>query len=80
MKTWSFSVELEGIDCLHDQVEDSLYEVGCSDALIWSRGGSIILDFDREASSYNEAVSSAMADIDSADLYGTGVRVFQDGS
>ena len=42
---------------------DALYEAGCSDATISSSNGSLILSFDREALTLEQAIDSAKADI-----------------
>ncbi len=43
-----------------------LYESGCDDALVCVVNGQLTIDFDREASSLNEAISSASRDIEKA--------------
>lgn len=49
-----------------DHIEDKLYELGCGDALIHFRNGAVFLEFDRESSSLEEAVISAIKDIKSS--------------
>lgn len=48
---------------LTDDVVDCLYEAGCDDATIASRGGRVFLDFSREAESLDASVLSATADV-----------------
>lgn len=49
------------------ELEDRLFEAGCDDALISiSNGGTMELDFDREAETFSEALDSAIADVKKA--------------
>lgn len=68
---FDFTLETEGRDVLDDEVVDALYEAGCDDALIGRFLGIDRLGFTREASSYCEAVRSAIEDVQSV----PGVRV-----
>jgi hypothetical protein len=66
MANHSFTLMLLGAASLYDLDDaaiDRLYEAGCGDALLSSSGGIVKLDFDREASSFVEALSSAQADV-----------------
>jgi hypothetical protein len=67
-KTYQFTVVLKSVNDKIDELEDSLYEAGCDDALINFRNGAVYLEFDREASSLEEAVVSAIKDIRSASV------------
>lgn len=67
LKTFQFTIVLKNIPENIDNLEDSLYEAGCDDALINFRNGAVYLDFDREASSLEEAVISAIKNIQSMD-------------
>jgi hypothetical protein len=66
--TFTFTLVLSGIPALTDEVCDALFSAGCGDALPGSREGNIFLDFDREAPSLQEAVSSAVADVERANI------------
>lgn len=44
---------------------DNLFEAGCDDALVHSVDGVWYVDFDREAPTLREAVTSAIADVGS---------------
>ncbi|MGY8788493.1 MAG: helix-turn-helix transcriptional regulator [Fidelibacterota bacterium] len=46
------------------QLEDSLYESGCDDAMVHSGNGSLYLTFDRLDTSLEKAVSSAIKDVE----------------
>lgn len=58
-----------GID---DDIQDPLFEAGCDDALLGMRNGVTFLDFAREAESIDEAIRSAIDDVNRA---GIGLRV-----
>lgn len=47
-------------------LEDRLFEAGCSDALVCAYGSTVYLEFSREASSAKKAIASAIKDINSA--------------
>lgn len=62
-KIYQFTLVLKNVDEKTISLEDSLYEAGCSDALINFRNGTVYLEFDRESSSLEEAVISAIRDV-----------------
>lgn len=66
MDTYSFTLRVEGIDTSKERYEDALYEAGCKDALVVVVDGTMYLDFDREAPSYEEAVVSAKMNVERA--------------
>jgi len=59
---------LKNVDENTPNLEDSLYEAGCDDALINFRNGTVYLDFDRKASSLEEAVMVAIKDVESSSV------------
>lgn len=63
---FSFTLHVAGIDTHKENYEDALYEAGCDDALVAVINDTLYLDFDREASSFDEAVLSARRDIEKA--------------
>lgn len=67
-KIYRFTLVLKHVDEKTPGLEDGLYDAGCDDALINFRNGTVYLDFDREASSLEEAVISAIKDIKSASI------------
>jgi hypothetical protein len=69
-----FTLQVSGIDTAAGY-EDQLYQAGCSDALPAVVNGTLYLDFDREAPSFEEAVKSASHDVESAG--GKVIRVLQ---
>jgi hypothetical protein len=65
MNTYEFSLvltvpEVTEADC------DALYEAGCDDGTIVTRGGATYIAFDREAASLEAAIRSATANVRSA--------------
>lgn len=66
MPTFTFTLIVDGPDLLADERLRALDEAGCDDALTGRTEGLQYLDFDREASSLEEAVTSAVADIEGA--------------
>ena len=65
MKTYSFTLIVEGPDLQDDDLIDRVYEAGCDDAVVGSSQGVQFLDFDREAQSLDAAILSAIRDIES---------------
>jgi hypothetical protein len=64
--TMTFILILKNVDDTTQNLEDNLYEAGCDDALINYRSGTVYLEFDREASSLEDAVISAIKDVNSS--------------
>jgi len=73
-QAYSFVLLLEGVDEVTPNIEDALAAAGCTDALLGKRNGRVYLDFDRSASSAEDAVLSAIRDAESA---GIGARVLR---
>ncbi len=46
---------------------DMLFEAGAEDCTVSSKGNVLVVDFDREANSYEEAVVSAIKPVNSVD-------------
>jgi hypothetical protein len=74
-KIFEFTLVLKNADENTPDLEDSLYEAGCDDALINFRNGAVYLDFDREAISLEEAVISAIKSVKSASVDAEVARV-----
>lgn len=66
MRTFEFSVVASGLDHQADDFESLFYNAGCDDATISFQKGHIIVDFAREASSIDDAISSAVDAVMSA--------------
>ena len=65
MSKYEFSVILTG-DVLTFDDCDRLYEAGCDDGTIVTRSGVHFIGFDREADSLEEAIRSAIANVQKA--------------
>ena len=59
-----------------EKVANKLFEAGCNDALFYTDSNGVYLDFCRESSSLEEAISSAFTDIKKA---GYNAEVQEDG-
>lgn len=68
MRTYSFTLVLGGVTNATPGLEDLLYAAHCDDALINFRNHTAYLDFDREASSLEAAIISAIKDVESSKL------------
>ena len=68
MALYNFTLTLSGVTYETEGLEDALYESGCDDALICAYGNSVYVEFDREANSLDEAISSAVENIESAGI------------
>jgi len=67
-KLYQFTLVLKNVDEDTSGLEDSLYEASCDDALINFRSGTVYLDFDRKAVSLEDAVVSAIKDVESSSV------------
>ena len=78
MTEWNFRLTLVGI-ALTDEELDVLFEAGCDDgAFSRERDGTVLGFFDREAEMQEDAVLSAIDDIENADIGARVIRVAQD--
>jgi hypothetical protein len=59
MARYSFTLHVAGLNTNSEYYEDALYNAGCTDALIAVVDGEVLIDFDRQAPSYDLAVKSA---------------------
>jgi hypothetical protein len=62
---YEFSLILTAAEVTEEEA-DKLYEAGCDDGSIVSRGEVTMVQFDREASTLDEALASAIRDVESA--------------
>lgn len=63
-KIHSFTLVLKNVDEDTPGLEDRLYESGCDDSLVNFRDGTVYLDFDRKAVSFEKAVISAIRQVE----------------
>jgi hypothetical protein len=68
MKTYEFDVVLTDVAELTDDQADALYAAGCDDGTPASCNGLTWIHFDREASSLEDAIRSAVTHVRAAGL------------
>ncbi len=66
MKTYEFDVVLKGMSEVTDDQADRLFASGCDDCTPASCDGVAWIHFDREAGSLEDAISSAVAQVQAA--------------
>ena len=67
MMTYNFILVLSGISQISeelDAVADAIFEAGCDDATLCFRDLIPYLEFDREATSFREAIISAIEQVE----------------
>lgn len=67
MSTFQFTLIVEGPDLQEESRVDALFEAGCDDAAVGRSDGVQYVDFDREASTLDSAVLSAVDDLETLD-------------
>jgi hypothetical protein len=78
MTEWTFRLTLRGIELTDEQL-DALYEAGCDDGSFSVEPDGIVLGFfDREAPTEQDAVISAIIDLEQADIGARVLRVDAD--
>jgi hypothetical protein len=68
MKTYEFDVVLKDLAEVTDDQADALFEAGCDDGTPASCNGMAWIHFDRAASSLEDAIRSAVAEVRAAGL------------
>lgn len=66
MLTFEFQVILSGLTRMTEEVADRLYQAGCDDGAAFSTGGVAAVGFSREADTLEQAIRSALADVNKA--------------
>jgi len=62
MQVFEFSLILQGLDPMDEDIEDRLHEAGCDDAILIVQRGAVILTFAREGQAFSDAMVSACRD------------------
>ena len=75
MATYRFTVILAGLSEISDDLAEALFEAGCDDGSPWSSQGVAAVGFDREAESFEQAVRSAIADVQKAGCHVAWVKI-----
>ncbi len=79
LRTHEFKLILLGINELTPEITEKLGAAGLDDAYLIARKGVVTAEFERDADSFQDAVKSAIADIEQADAGVTGFRlVYED--
>ncbi|WP_419552875.1 helix-turn-helix transcriptional regulator [Candidatus Poriferisodalis sp.] len=65
MTTHTFTLIIDGPDLQADALIDDVFEAGCDDALIGRADGIQFADFDRDADTFQDAVLTAVAELES---------------
>ena len=75
---FSFTVFLIGVDVMTEDIAEALVSAGCDDGSPFSRLGQAGIDFDRTASSLQDAIRSAVANVRQAGFQVDRVELGQD--
>lgn len=67
-RSYAFRLIFSGPGELTDELETAVFQAGCDDALLGVVDGVPFLIFDREASTFREALLTAIADAERAGL------------
>ncbi len=70
-----FALIVQGVPALTTEAEDTLHKAGCDDATLTVRYGLLLMEFSRSAPSIQEAIISAIHDVESAGIGAQVVRV-----
>ena len=62
-----FTLIVDGPDLQDDTLIDAVFEAGCADAAISRTDGVQYVDFDREAASLDQAILTAVTDLERID-------------
>jgi hypothetical protein len=74
-KTYNFTLILSGLEQPTKAVENALFESNCGDALLYFRDRIGYLEFDREASNLEDAILSAILDVEKSGINVKPVRI-----
>ncbi len=66
MNTYAFDVVLKDVPEVSDEGADELFAAGCDDGTPAACAGVVWIHFDREATSLEEAIASAVAQVQAA--------------
>lgn len=75
MKTYEFDVVLKNVAEISDDQADALFAAGCDDGTPASADGVAWIHFDREAASLEEAIRTAILQVQSTGLQASKVEL-----
>jgi hypothetical protein len=67
-REYDFALIVGGVPELTEEVEDALYEAGCDDATVSMQYGLLYIEFSRSASSLQDAILSAIHQVQDAEI------------
>jgi hypothetical protein len=62
---YSFSLLIRSQSLSYEQLEDAIFNAGCGDALLHSRGEHVFVDFERTGATAEEVILGAVANVES---------------
>lgn len=68
MKTYSFNIFADGRGADEIDFVSRFLDLGCADTAVSFQNGMVVFEFARQARSLTDALVSAMADLDAADV------------
>ena len=68
MNTYDFDLLISGASYDDEQLEEKLFNAGCDDATLFFRNAIAYLTFSREAESFQDAIVSAITDVEKTGL------------
>lgn len=74
-REYDFALIADGVNELSSSVEDALFEAGCDDATVGMRHGRLYIEFSRAATSFKQAILSAIRDVRKAGVRAEVLRV-----
>jgi hypothetical protein len=72
--TYQFTIILSSHDIMTPEMAEALFVAGCDDGHPWSSEGVAAVTFDREAECFDDAIRSAIADVNKAGFQAAEVR------
>lgn len=66
MRSYDFKLVWAGVSDVSDDQGGALFDAGCDDGTIVTRDGEVFVRFTRDATSLEEAINSAAADVERA--------------
>ncbi len=66
MPTFDFQLVLGDVELMTEEIANALFDAGCDDGTPFSSQGMAAIGFTREANSLEEAIRSAIADVNKA--------------
>lgn len=64
--TYEFILFIDSPTRITEEMENALFDAGCSDGILGKQNGALFMDFSREAPSFLDAVTSAIMQIERA--------------